>query len=780
MHDLPIEEVRIFLFTRIRALKSWIWAPILGLVYNALAYRGDWLTIGGDSIVPLHPLEYLTILSSTSNPWAGFGSNLPPIFSYPPFPDIMLFAFFRTLSTSIYTANRLYVFVLSTLIVVSIYFLAVTIFRENVHRHIIGVVAAIAYIYNPLVYADTFKAMVFIELSIVQTGFIMFLAFSVKSFQTNKMRYSLFSGLAAFLMLSYPGISGYRMAFLAFVGYILIALYYLTQHLRTGQRDILKSIFKNALIAAAVALIVNGYWVVPFVQNAAHFGSFASGFQTTSVFNKYSTMVNTLRLMNSWSFYAGYAPYADVYLNTPFLIALTFIWPLLAFLPLFSREVVKSRKTLMIYVMTLLTILLLWGSEYSFAEAYMTVVNVQIGSYYFLRPFYNPSTISQLVLTLEYALLIGLSSSYAYSWLTKGGQNLPFSKRKIAAVSTVVLVVVLFVSSSWPVITGDVMRNWYKPDEYGVRIPDSYWKVGDYLENLSDSKHRTLLLPPTETYIGTSWGYQGTSQFYNLLLNVPLVTGNEVPYSVTSNKTLIKQVYSVCYTVPAINDSLDIKEKTEKIVTWQSDEAISNDASLQIDFNSTFQIGKWHQVELRFSSVQNWTDFTHVMISFSGQFDLENLEFGVGDTARCIGWWSTQNRIYSLVNTTLVPSEGEELLPRDNRTATLLLPLKKPDRSTCSLENVSSVWIQYFVADSSDNASLLIDKIQAVRVRPDTLYYSRLLADVDIRYLMIDLAIKDGAKDNPQLWLDMLNDSKYFKVIWQEDSLYIFENVISP
>jgi hypothetical protein len=79
------------LFKKI-GLKPFAWSLLLGMAYTILAYRGDGLIIGGDSIIPLHSVEYLMKLSYYSNPWAGFGSNLPPIFSFPPLPDILIFS----------------------------------------------------------------------------------------------------------------------------------------------------------------------------------------------------------------------------------------------------------------------------------------------------------------------------------------------------------------------------------------------------------------------------------------------------------------------------------------------------------------------------------------------------------------------------------------------------------------------------------------------------------------------------------------------------------------
>jgi hypothetical protein len=763
-------------FEKRNDLKVLIWQTLLGITYSLLAYRGNGLTIGGDNIIPLHSLEYLARIPSLSDPWAGLGSHLPPIFSLPTIPDTFLFFLFSPFD--IYIANKLYMFVLSTLSVFSIYYLATTIFRANAHKSVIGIMAACAYLFNPWVLADTYKTMIFIELSLVQSGFILFLAFTVKYFQTQQTRYVLCSGLSTFLMLSCPGLSAYRLAFFAFFGYVFIAVYYLANIPRTEFSRVLHDISKGAIIVAAISFVLNSYWIIPFLQNASYFSSYAMGFQTTTIFNEYSTMINTLRLMNSWSFYSGYVPYAEVFLKNPIVIALTFAWPIFAFAPLFSKRAIKNRKILTIYAATILTILLSWGSEYPLGQAYMKIVDVHVGPYYFLRPFYNTGVFSLLLLTLEYALLIGLFSSLVYSWLMKRNENSHHSRKKIVTTGGTILIVIILASSSWPILTGDVMRNWYSPDQYGVRIPERYWETNEYIERISSLNHKTLLLPSTEIYVGTSWGYQGTSQFYNLMFNVPLITGNEIPYGITANKTLVNQVYSIYYRVPDLNDTLDVINRTSKIVTWQNDKAVMTHGSLQIDFNSTYEIGRWHQIELRLPSAEVWSNSTHIMFQLTAELSLDRLQIGIGDAKGYGGWWSAQKHMYHFNNGTLIPTETEPLITQNNETITLLMALQEPDLSTYSIGNVTSVWIQYFVANSSDTATLRINKIQAGRVSLDDLYYANFLAENKIKYLLVDLSIQDGAKTNPKLWLDLLNNSDYFKLIWQKDTLYVFENAI--
>jgi len=771
------QKISVLALKKKDTLKLFACLSLVGIAYAILAYRGNGLTIGGDNVIPLHSLEYLTRLPHSSNPWAGFGSPLPPIFSLPPLPDILLFSLFSLLNFDIYVGNKLYVFVLATFSAVSIFYLSTTVFHESRNKVLIGIVATFAYLYNPLVYADTYKTMVFMELSLVQTGFILFIAFIIRYFQTMRIRYSFYAGFSSFLMLSFPGISAYRLAFLALVGFIGVASYHLLRCHGASLRTKASNALKSLAVVTILGFLLNSYWLIPFLQNVGPFSSFASEFQTTEVFNEFSNMANTLRLLNSWSFHAGFVPYANVYLKNPVMIILTFAWPIFAFLPLLSREVTKSRKVLALYMATILTILLGWGSESPFSQFYVKITNIGVGSYYFLRPFYNTGIFTQLILTVEYALLIGLFSTLLFSKFSKKGGKI-LSSRRIASAATVIFVAAILTSSSWPMLTGDVMRNWYDPKQYGVKIPAAYWKASQYLDMVGDLDHKTLLLPRPEVYIGTSWGYQGTSSFYNLMFNTPLVTGNEIPYGIAMNRTKLNHVYAVPYLLSNLNATVDIVGQTRRIVPWYNDKVIFDNGLLIIDFNSTFQTDRWHQVELTLSSQQNWLNFTHLALQLTAKMDFEQFQLGVGDSLGHVGWWSTADRAYHKDDIAYIPIEIEKTITPDHGSVNLLLDLRKPDRSTYQAGNVTSVWMQYYVTPNT-NAHIQFEGLLTIKTSMDSLRYATFLAENRVKFLLIDIAIIEGAKSDPSSWLQMLGNNGNFIQVWHEETLYIFENSLA-
>jgi hypothetical protein len=751
--------------------RPFIFLSILALIYTLTAYRGNVLTIGGDDLIPFHATAYISRLFNSSNIWNGFGAPLPPIFSLLPLPDMALFSLFSKMGINIYLANKLYVFVLATVSSFSIYYLVTTIFRKNSLRVLIGFVAVIVYLYNPWMYVDTFKSMIFIELTLVQSGLILFLAFVIKYFQTSKIKYSLYAGLSAFLMLSYPGVSAYRILFLALCAFFFIAIYYLFCNYQVVK---LKSacvvIIKGIVIVGATSFCLNAYWIIPFVQFSGLYSSFASAFQITNAFNATSNALNTLRLLNSWSFYAGYAPYAPVYFSDTLLIIASFAWPIFAFSPLLFRESVK-KKTLALYFVTLITILLAIGPNL-FGNYYTNLVNIHLGQFYFLRPFYNTAIFSELVLTLEFSILIGLLSSLIFSLIMRK-KCFDIKTRKIIAILGITVLCLILIFSSWPIPTGQVMRNWYSPSQYGVQIPDRYWTANNYLEQVAGVNYRTLLLPSTSTYVGTTWGFQGTSQFYNLMFNVPLVTGNEVPY-LSSDKISLAQVYLQYYEISNANDITNLVNHANEIIAFQND-VVQVNRSLTINFGQNNYREGWHQVELMLPFSLDWSNFSYIELQFTGNLNISLLQLGAQNSTGNIGWWYAQNHIYQNNNGTLLQTTESSMI---SNSSLLLLPLGEPDLNPF-IGNISSIWIKYFIENSSQNASLTINKIQLVNASLDGKYYASILAQNNIKYLLIDQSINSGATDSSDQWISLLNSSQYFKQVWREDTLYIYENLIN-
>ncbi|MCK4477840.1 glycosyltransferase [Candidatus Bathyarchaeota archaeon] len=739
---------------------------LFSVIYTMLSYRGNNLTIGGDYFIPFHATKYLERFLHSSNLWGGSNTTLPPIFFLPTLPNTLLFSLFSILGVDIYFANKIYVFVLVVSSAIAIYYLSTTVFHKDKHKHLIGLASALAYLYNPWIIADGISTMVFIELSLVQTGFVFFLSFTMRYFQTREIRYSLYSGLASFLMLSVIGSGAYRMTLLASAGFVIIALYYSVLRRKTGIKDIVVGVS----ILALISFVLNSYLIIPFIQNRTIYISLVESHPASSFFNNFSVLINTLRLLNYWAFYSGYVVYANIYFNNPIVLVSTFAWPIFAFAPLLWKEVRKSSKCFVIYLTTLVAITFACGSNPPLGPLYNTIIHSNIGGIYFLKPFYITREVTAQVLTILYALLIGLFSILIYRKLTEtNGKLFHVEKRKkIIATMGVALIFVPLLVSAWPALTGDVMRNWYDPTQYGVRIPQRYWNANSYLEGTCDLNHKALLLPPTEVYIGLSWGFYGAAQFYSLMFNVPLITGNELPYNVGQNRTLLNQVYSVPY---IITEDEPISTKIKNITAYHGDQVrLFENYTLQIAFNKTIQPNTWHDIELQLANNETWSPYTHIFIEIDGNFKTENLQIKMTNTQNSLEYLAS-SYAYQTINQTLVPLQPET---QNNQTTIVLLPSLNSNHT-----QFNSIWIRYLIDDATTPSTITIHKLSKAKITLDTYYYATILANNSIKYIIIDQSIKEGAKTNPTFWLNAINSSTQFTLLWHNETLYIFENVLA-
>ena len=111
----------------------------------------------------------------------------------------------------------------------------------------------------------------------------------------------------------------------------------------------------------------------------------------------------------------------------------------------------------------------------------------------------------------------------------------------------------------------------------------------------------------------------------------------------------------------------------------------------------------------------------------------------------------------------------------NNGDKSLLFDIDHSDKGFFSAQNVTSVWLRYFCTGLS-NDTIWVKNLQTSQLVRDARYYSRLWASYQIEYVILDLSIKDGAKNNPREFLQMLSDSDFFRMIWQNENLYLFSN----
>ncbi len=78
---------------------------------------------------------------------------------------------------------------------------------------------------------------------------------------------------------------------------------------------------------------------------------------------------------------------------------------------------------------------------------------------------------------------------------------------------------------------------------------------------------------------------------------------------------------------------------------------------------------------------------------------------------------------------------------------------------------------------STPQVSLRIDRLDFARMLPDANQYAHILQNTEIKYILVDLNMKEGIEDSGKAWIDALTRSQFFRELWNEDSLFVFENL---
>jgi len=235
------------------------------------------------------------------------------------------------------------------------------------------------------------------------------------------------------------------------------------------------------------------------------------------------------RLIVEWGFYSGalnkpYIPYRDTYINNPTIIFLSYMPILLAFTSLLLR---KEKITLYFSFLAIISLSLTLGlgfSEYG-RSIYATLLEVP------LFKVFRETSNWVFLLVISLSVLIGCATSSLYK---------KFGTVK-SRLTVICLVVAVFLLTTYPLITGDVTRNWVDTRIKGALLSRSYYELNSVL--LSD--YWSLLLPQRYTYVtyNFSKGPLNVGNPYPLIFSKPVISGVGTEYIQSESIGLIEEVY---------------------------------------------------------------------------------------------------------------------------------------------------------------------------------------------------------------------------------------------
>jgi hypothetical protein len=295
------------------------------------------------------------------------------------------------------------------------------------------------------------------------------------------------------------------------------------------------------------------------------------------------------------------------------------------------------------------------------------------------------------------------------------------------ALLTVVLVVLLMtpiIISSWPILTSEVMVNYYPYQKfgvkyYGVSIPEDYYEANKVIVNdvFQSGYHqfivRGLILPKMYIYVATDWWYQGTSAFYNYYFEVPIVTGNFIPYGITIPKEVIDKLYhlplktynkSYSLTDMPIEKTIDLAPllDVETAKVWQIGGIFVVNESIYINITKSDEIANRHYLlfSIGFKEVINLEDYEFLRLRINMSIPEQNVWIGLGDSKGCVEWWRTELHVFESVGDTKM----------------LIMSLYDPERGDIiDLSKVKSFWIQI---EPPRLGNITVSNISCVAIKP--------------------------------------------------------------
>ncbi|MHB8360881.1 MAG: hypothetical protein ACYDBI_09610 [Thermoplasmataceae archaeon] len=250
----------------------------------------------------------------------------------------------------------------------------------------------------------------------------------------------------------------------------------------------------------------------------------------------FNTFFNTIRLIQTQFF--GVSPYYLSYLQNPIIVMLSYIWPMLA-LAIAYHYSKKDNIKRMYPIFIIIIAMVLWetGANPPTGTLYILLVStsplvIQIFPPgflmgHFIVPFYV-AFVSYSIYRIYVDVRDKVYSPSSIDKRTSMNRIFRTVKIHLSKVRMIipVLVLVIFLSAiivpAYPIFNGQAEGEFFNNSAKGTFIPNEYPAVRNII---SQSPGNMLILPGMNTYIQTSWNYQGTSFFYNAYFaNDPVFT----------------------------------------------------------------------------------------------------------------------------------------------------------------------------------------------------------------------------------------------------------------
>lgn len=577
---------------------------IIGLIPLIWFTSSSQLVIGHDSGFPLDPVSWTEARIHTWSDVSNFGSDssisLGSLFIHA--PEYLL----SKAGVDIYTTQRVTFIFWSVCIALSMYALLYFITSSDQKYTALRLSASTFYLVNYYVLQAWFIAERTKFSIMIATPLV--LLFLFRAFRTKKYTIN-----AIYAALALTIFNGGGSAFTLYGGLILVLICFFFS-LKFFFKFNWNIILKTFVTFGIAFLVLNVYWIVPqiyyaknsYTQAVESFGGIDSTIQWAAEISKDSSIPNLLRLQGFPDWSNPNHPYSTTAQNNNAYQIISWILPILAFLPLIIYRKNKNFRsfTRFLTLTAVVSILFTSGMHAPFGFIYEFMLRYVPFFTTFRTPFYKFG----YALWFAYAILIGLTINYFAIQKFLGFHISINHKDGFKSISlpwkafTIVLCLIAIGLYSFPYFNS----TFFKFDQKYTTLvnPPSY--IFDYQKwgNQTSGKGYTLLLPPQDEISSADkyeWGYYSLEVLPRILSSKKILSNS---FSITPTKeelALMQSIYDSIENNPKNFERISQIYEIDSLlirsdVEGKSDETISkiiNNINEMQSFIKTNQWGEW-------------------------------------------------------------------------------------------------------------------------------------------------------------------------------------------
>lgn len=515
---------------------------LLGLT-PLLWFHGEQVILGHDSGLTLSPVSHFTDRLFAWTERFGFGND--QTYAIPGFFIHGLEALVASLGFNLQSVQKI-VFIFWFLLpgLTMYYFSSKVAKRFNLTYFALP--ATVLYMFNHFLLqgwfvAERTKFSVYAALPL-----IMSFLFDWEERKRDSLKTAIFISLTLFVLngeASLPLFGGLILSIFTFVILFLI---------KEFSKERVYKVLKLFGLTFLISAFLNAYWLLPYggfvLQSyssaVAQAGGLSGILGWLNYVSQESSLINIFRLQGIPEWYLNpLHPYANIFLKNIFLVTVSFLIPLAAFLPLYLVKNVDLRKKVIFFsFLALFSMVFIAGSHPPLGPLYVFLVNFVPGFVAFRNPFYKFAP----ALWFSYAVLISFTINYFLKKIEISEKLKNLKLNNFLTGVSYLGISILIILYSFPFLNG-VFFDYMKGERsMRVVVPQYVLDFGKWSESASRINTKVLALPPpnSENKVDAyKWGYISLSPLTSLLTNAPII--NESNYMTRDETMLVEKLYEM-------------------------------------------------------------------------------------------------------------------------------------------------------------------------------------------------------------------------------------------